>query len=260
MWDPEQYLRFSDERARPFFDLVHAIPIDRPRTVVDLGCGPGGMTATLLERWPDALITGVDSSPEMITHARRRAVAGRLRFVHDDVMHWRSDEPVDVMISNACFHWLADHGALLDHLLPQLTDDGVLAFQVPNNTSAPSHRLLAELLETPPWTAKLRGLMRPAIPSPEWYVERLSERGFAVDAWETRYLHILDGETSVLEWVKGTALREALDRLTRSDREAFLTAYGELLRTAYPRRPWGTMFPFTRLFIVASRSVAPPPG
>ncbi|MEV1145512.1 trans-aconitate 2-methyltransferase, partial [Micromonospora sp. NPDC049799] len=45
MWDPVTYLRYGDERSRPFHDLVARVPADRPRAVVDLGCGPGTLTA-----------------------------------------------------------------------------------------------------------------------------------------------------------------------------------------------------------------------
>ena len=49
-------------RNRPFFDLTARITADRAALVVDLGCGPGNLTATLAERWPDATVTGMDSS------------------------------------------------------------------------------------------------------------------------------------------------------------------------------------------------------
>jgi trans-aconitate methyltransferase len=69
MWDPTAYLRYSDERSRPFHDLVARIPAARPRAVVDLGCGPGQLTATLAERWPTSRVLGLDSAPEMIDRA-----------------------------------------------------------------------------------------------------------------------------------------------------------------------------------------------
>ena len=69
MWDPAVYHRYGRERSRPFFDLVARIRADRPREVVDLGCGSGELTATLAERWPEARVTGLDSSPEMIAAA-----------------------------------------------------------------------------------------------------------------------------------------------------------------------------------------------
>ena len=69
MWDPVTYLRFDDERARPFADLVARIDAVDPRTVVDLGCGPGTLTARLAHRWPRATVRGLDSSPEMVVRA-----------------------------------------------------------------------------------------------------------------------------------------------------------------------------------------------
>src|SRR2546423_14994690 len=71
MWDAALYLRFGGERARPFFDLLARIGAELPGYVVDMGCGPGNLTALLAERWPAATVCGVDSSPEMIEAARR---------------------------------------------------------------------------------------------------------------------------------------------------------------------------------------------
>src|SRR5712691_8803668 len=75
MWDPGTYLQFGSERARPFFDLVSRVQADDPGFVVDLGCGPGNLTAALAQRWPAARVLGVDSSPEMIEAARAEAAA-----------------------------------------------------------------------------------------------------------------------------------------------------------------------------------------
>src|SRR5512146_277359 len=90
MWDAGQYLRFGGERARPFFDLVAQIGTTSPRHVVDLGCGPGNLTAALAQRWPAATVTGLDSSPEMIDAARASALqnpAGHDSAVHDSAGH-----------------------------------------------------------------------------------------------------------------------------------------------------------------------------
>ena len=74
-WDPEVYGTYADERGRPFADLVTRIAASAPRRVVDLGCGPGELTAGLARRWPDAVIEGVDSSPEMLARAAARIAA-----------------------------------------------------------------------------------------------------------------------------------------------------------------------------------------
>ena len=80
-WSPERYLRYAAERARPFRDLVARVEHSAPGVVADLGCGPGALTATLLERWPGAFVVGVDASPAMLERARQRARLGRLGFV-----------------------------------------------------------------------------------------------------------------------------------------------------------------------------------
>ena len=46
-WDPEQYLRFADERLRPAIDLAARIVHPHPKRVVDLGCGTGSALALL---------------------------------------------------------------------------------------------------------------------------------------------------------------------------------------------------------------------
>ena len=253
MWDPEQYLCFADQRALPFRHLVAAIGHLNPAIVVDLGCGPGGLTASLLERWPAAHIVGVDASEEMIAHAQRRVVSGRLDFEIGDVRTWKASEPVDLVLANACFHWIDDHHALFDHLLPQMVNRGTLAFQVPANHSEPSHIILGELCSSPRWRGRLDGLPRTGVREPQWYLDELDGRGLDVNAWQTTYYHVLEGEDPVLEWVRGTTLRPVLERLPDDEHEELLGQYGALLRKAYPLRDGRTVFPFKRTFVVATK-------
>ena len=110
MWDPGEYQRFAGERGRPFFDLLTRVGASDPRLVVDLGCGPGNLTAALADRWPGADVVGVDNSAEMIGAAR--AAAGqrpRLSFALADLREWRPARPVDVLVSNAVLQWVPGH-------------------------------------------------------------------------------------------------------------------------------------------------------
>jgi len=109
MWDPGQYRRFGDERSRPFFDLVGRVDA-APEVVVDLGCGPGTLTAALARRWPQAAVRGIDSSAEMIEAAQTlRPTSPRLSFALGDVRDWKPDGRVDVIFSNAVLQWVPDH-------------------------------------------------------------------------------------------------------------------------------------------------------
>lgn len=251
IWDAEEYLRFAAERALPFHHLVAAVAHLEPRHVADLGCGPGGLTASLLERWPAARILGIDTSEEMIGHARRREVPGRLDFEIADIQTWTAPEALDLMLANASFHWIGDHGALFDHLIPQIAAGGVLAFQVPANHSQPSHLLLRELCSSPRWREWLEGFPRSGVREPQGYIDQLGGRGLDVSAWQTTYFHVLEGEDPVLEWVRGTALRPILERLPEEEHGEFLADYGAVLGEAYPKREGKTVFPFRRTFVVA---------
>jgi len=110
MWDPEQYARFAGERGRPFVELLNRVDLQSPRRVVDLGCGPGNLTAMLADRWPDATVVGIDSSPEMISAAS--SIDG-VTFRLDDITAFRPDPDTDLLISNAALQWVPGHAELL---------------------------------------------------------------------------------------------------------------------------------------------------
>ena len=252
-WDPNQYSMYADERSRPFFELLGRVDVASPVAVVDLGCGPGALTATLAQRWPQARIVGVDSSADMVAAAREHAVDGRLSFECADVADWAPDGQVDVVIANALLQWVPGHVGLLLRFASWLRPGGVVAFQVPDNFGEPSHTLLRQLRTSPRWAERLgAGADRSiGVERPETYLRALVDLGLSQVVWQTSYLHVLHGEDAVLEWVKGTALRPVLSALTsEQDRAGFLADYAALLRAAYPPQPWGTVFPFRRTFAV----------
>jgi len=257
-WDPTTYLRFADERARPFVELTARVRAAAPRVVVDLGCGEGALTASLARRWPDARITGIDSSSEMLAAAGAHAVPGRVAFARGDVRQWTPDEPVDVLLSNAVLHWVPGHERLLARWAGTLAPGGELAVQVPGNFRAPTHALLAELCAAPRWADRVADVApRPdAVLDPAGYVDVLTGAGLTADVWETTYLHALTGEDPVLGWVRGTVLRPVLARLDADAAAELTDAYAAALRQTYPRRSDGTtLLPFRRVFAVGQRRV-----
>lgn len=253
-WDPALYLKYGGERTRPAADLLARVPVTDPSQVVDLGCGPGNSTALLAARWPAAHIAAVDADPNMLDRARRSGP--RCRYVHADIAAWQPDQPPDVIFSNAVLHWLDDHAALFPRLVRLLPAGGVLAVQMPHNFDAPSHTLLRQVARGGPWAPTLEPLLRDKpVAALETYHRWLAPLSSALEIWETTYLVRLSGADPVLSWMRGTALRPLLDALDPKAAGMYEAAYAERLRDAYPREPDGiTLFPFRRLFIVATRA------
>ena len=248
VWDPDRYLVYADERGRPFVDLLARVAAETPARIVDLGCGPGNLTALLAERWPGADVLGVDSSPEMVAQAA--ATVPSLRFVEGDLRTWEPAGPVDVLFSNATYQWVPDHLDLLPRLVGHVAPGGWLALQVPGNHDEPSHVLLRELAADPRFAPYTKGVARPHSHDPAVYAEALLDLGLRVDAWETTYLHLLAGEDPVFTWISGTGARPVLQALPEDLRADFVAEYKTLLRDAYPAGRHGTVLPFRRVFAV----------
>jgi trans-aconitate 2-methyltransferase len=258
VWNPDTYLEFADERSRPFVDLLSRINAADPTVVIDLGCGSGNLTASLADRWPGAQVLGLDSSSEMIMRAAE-FTGPRVKFAVQDIRDWRPETAPDVIISNSTLQWVPEHRGLLPFLISSLRPDGWLAFQVPGNFDEPSHRLLRQLSADPRYASMLADVAWPAAADAASYLDDLAGLGCAVDAWETTYVHVLRGPNPVFRWISGTGARPALQALPDDHRAQFVAEYQELLDQAYPMRPYGTVLPFRRIFVVAQRGATPSP-
>jgi len=250
-WNPVQYLRYGNERLRPALDLMARIQVDSPETVYDLGCRTGTITGILKERWPDAHVTGVDSSASML--GRTTDVETGATWQHADLNDWHPERPADVVYSNAALHWLDNHEQLFPRLMDTVKPGGVLAVQMPENFGAPSHTSIADTVREGAWRERLAPFQREnPVAEPSFYYDLISRLSSSVDMWETTYMHILEGEDPVVEWTKGTMLRPLLDNLSEAEGAEFLKLYTAKVAKAYPHSADGkTVLPFKRLFIVA---------
>jgi len=255
-WKPDAYLAFADQRLRPAVDLLAQVDVASPRRITDLGCGAGNVTALLRHRWADAQITALDSSPAMLDRARSDYGHLQVDWQVGGIGEWTAPEPQDLIFSNAALHWLGDHPRLFAHLMAQLGPGGVLAVQMPDQFSGPSHETIRTVARQGPWAASLRRLAeRPgAVVEPGAYYEWLLEWAEDVNIWQTTYSHILTGENPVFNWLQSTVLKPYLDAVPEELSVGFCAMVAERLCQAYPKSANGrTVLAFQRLFIVAQK-------
>jgi trans-aconitate 2-methyltransferase len=251
-WEPQTYLRYADIRFRAGLDLIARIPKSDYPVIYDLGCGTGHLTRILADTFPQAKVTGIDSSPQMLAEARRAFPT--IQWKQADIRSWRPRTPPALIYTNAALQWVPDHGHLLPSLLNKLQPGGILAMQVPRHFESPSHLGLKELVMQREWRARLEPLLLAPIPPPETYWNWLSPHARNLDLWETIYLQVLDGRNPVVDFMRGTALRPFLSILSEREAAKFVDAFAERMTAAYPTQPNGqTLFPFRRLFLVAQR-------
>jgi trans-aconitate 2-methyltransferase len=256
-WDPTQYLKFSDHRLRPALDLIERVPLAAPSRIYDLGCGSGHITRMLADRWPDAIVVGMDNSPQML--AKARATPSSVHWEQGDLADWQPSETPSLLFSNAAIQWLPDHRTLIPRLWSLLPAGGCLAVQAPLSWDQPSHRLMRETLADSGAGGAALGSaeLRQAVDNrwlhdPAFYYDLLAADAAHIEVWTSEYLQALSGPDPVLEWVTATSLRPILTGLDDPDRATFLDQYRKRLRRAYPQRADGiTLYPFLRLFFVA---------
>jgi trans-aconitate 2-methyltransferase len=272
-WNASLYLKFGTERTRPVYDAVNQIipHITSPKPRIwDLGCGPGNSTKVLLDAFPAAHVSGMDSSPDMLEKARA-AVPG-VQFEAGDLATFevKDGEDVDLLFSNAVFHWLRAPTRIqtLVRLFQALKPGAVLAIQVPDNYHEQSHALMRSvaLQADRPWTrdfedasvGDVQDKKRPdldPIEPPSAFYNALAPHASKVDIWRTTYSHVLADAAAIAEWVKGTGLQPYLQRMEDEDvKKQYLDEYVQRLGEAYPQLGDGkVLLGYPRLFVLAVR-------
>jgi len=246
-WDPRLYERFKAERRQPFDDLVRLVRRRPGMRVVDLGCGPGGLTAELHEVLGARETVGIDASDTMLAEAAARVHPG-LRFERDDIAEFAGRD-FDLVFSNAALHWVpVGHAELLARLARALAPGGQLAVQVPANFDQPTHVVAADLAGEEPFASALGGRREfLSVLRPEEYATLLHRLGFEEQTVRLQvYPHLLPSRDAVIDWVRGTMLTAYETRLPGPLFERFLAAYRDRLLAVLPdERPF--FFPFKRI-------------
>jgi len=128
-WDATKYARVATPQREWSDAVLSRLELEGDETVMDAGCGTGGVTAHLLELLPEGRVIAVDGSPSMIEEARERLPADRVEFVCQDLARLDLGERVDHVFSNATFHWIPDHDTLFSRLRQTIEPGGTLVAQ-----------------------------------------------------------------------------------------------------------------------------------
>lgn len=255
-WDPAQYLLFEHERTQPSIDLVARITLKDPRAIIDIGCGPGNSTNILRARWPHADITGLDKSEKMIERARTDHPGET--WILGDASTIEIDRTYDIVFSNAAIHWIPDHHLLIPRLFRLVSQNGILAVQVPANYESPLYRIIQSVSRSRKWAAYTAGCDGVITShSGEYYYNQLVSLSQDIALWETIYYHILKSHEDLVAWYKGTAMKPILERLpTDDDRTEFEQAVlTECKKHYHPQSDGRILYPFKRLFFTARKNV-----
>lgn len=250
-WNPAGYLKFERERTLPCRDLVSKIELEDPKQIADLGCGPGNSTAVLAEKWPNAILIGIDNSPDMLDSAKKSNV--RAEWELSDIRKWTPSTRFDLVFSNAALQWVPDHKTEIPRLFTRVSPGGALAFQIPTHTDL-WYEILWRQTESSRWKSFFRDFSTDFYTHElAFYYDLMSDRSKCVELWETKYFHVLSGPEAIVDWTKSTGLRPFLERLGDVDtRNEFLREYTQEISKAYNRQPDGkVLFPFLRRFVIA---------
>lgn len=248
-WDANLYTKFEKQRTQPSKDLISSIEI-LPKTVLDLGCGPGNSTEQLCLAFPGADIIGTDKSPGMLDQAKKRLP--ECTFTQADAnMDLSHLGKFDLVFSNAVLQWLPSHTELITKLFKLLNPGGALAVQIPNVRNMKIQTAIREAVKTPEFKERFEGFFPYHINEADYYYDILSKLSNDFYLWETKYYHILESHQSIIDWYSSTGFRPYHAKLTKDEIPVFNDRVLSSAKKHYKALCDGSvMFPFIRLFFV----------
>jgi trans-aconitate 2-methyltransferase len=254
-WNPNLYMQFRSERTQPSIDLIAKIKPVEPKSIIDIGCGPGNSTQVLVNRWPNAKITGLDSSSSMIRKAEQDYP--NQEWIVADALTYDPEIEYDIVFSNAVIQWIPNHEDLLKKFHGMLSDNGTVAIQIPLFWDMPLGKIINETAKDSRWKEQMEGIEDLfTIHNYSFYYDNLSNLFNSIDIWETHYFHILDSHIAILEMMRSTGLKPYLDKLdTDLDINLFEKKVMIEIEKAYPKQKNSkVLLPFKRLFFIGYKS------
>ena len=229
-WDADVYTRIGKPMRRWAQQVIDDLALQGDETVLDAGCGSGAVTLDLLERLPEGQIYAVDASGEMIDALRRTLEERHIESVHPiraSLTDFTLPEPVDVVFSNAVFHWIPDDDALFDCLYRAAKPGGRLRAQCGGHgNNAHVLEAVAAVREQPRFEPHLRGFTdSKKYRTPEEATRSLERAGWRevrAKLW-AQPVPFDDLDEAAL-YVKSILLRDHVARLPPEDGDAYARA------------------------------------
>ncbi len=251
-WNSNQYLKFKKERTQPSIDLADRIDIDKPKRIIDIGCGPGNSTAVLKEKYPNAYILGVDFSSNMIEKARSEHPDIDFMLFDASKDFDKLEGKFDIVFSNACIQWIPEHKKLISNMMSILNKGGIMAVQTPCQYEMPINAIVAQVICSEKWKDTFSTQRKFHNLTDTEYFDLLSDLSDDFSMWKTIYYHQLPSQESILEWYKSTGLKPYLEQLNDDEKAEFEKDILIKIKEKYPVQANGkVIFPFNRLFFTA---------
>ena len=253
-WDARTYQRVSEPQLGWGRRVVERIPLDGDERAIDGGCGTGRVTRLLAERLPSGSVLAVDLSARMVEEATRQLadLGERVAVRRSDLLDLEVDEPADLVVSTATFHWILDHERLFARLHDALRPGGRLVAQC-GGAGNISRTLVAarEVSSLPPYSEALSGMAESWLfAGPEETVTRLEGAGLTgARAWLEEAPARFPGVDAGAEFLATVVLRHHLDLLDEDLRAPFARE----VATRCVRAGGGVEIDYVRLNIEARR-------
>jgi trans-aconitate 2-methyltransferase len=251
-WEPDKYLQFRNERTQPSIDLVEKIKLNNPRNIIDIGCGPGNSAQILVNKWPNSVVTGLDSSIAMIEKAKNDYP--NQIWIHNNAENINNDKKYSLVFSNAALQWMDSHKTLIPKLWEIVDNNGAFAAQIPKFDKMPISDAINNVINTDKWHKCVAGgASRFERHELDYYYDLFSLLTENIVLWETRYFHILPSLQAIIDFIQSTALRPYLEKLnTENERQELKNDILEECKKHYKIQSNGrVLFPFKRMFIIA---------
>ena len=224
-WDANGYVKSFGFVPQYGQDVMRLLDYERIRTLLDLGCGNGALTARLLEQ--GIRVIGMDSSASMLAQARQ--IHPTIHFLQADATSFALSEPVDAVFSNAVLHWIdeARQSAALQCIYRALVPGGQFVFEMGGSgCNQLIHGALAAA-----FSKRGRTYQRPQyFPTIGQYTPLLGQAGFKV-VYATLFDRPtpLQGEHGLKDWIC-MFVKSAFVGITADERDAIIDEVASKLR------------------------------